>query len=265
VSESDCGKTHAVTKALRFVRRNDMFDTRLPVLLLCVALVGFGCAPVILRQDVPVTTNPMGAKIYANGQFTGHTPGTVSLERNRDHVLTLVKDDYCQEDVIIRREYQSAKVLMKAIQSGVNAGTFFKDTQMGMNSGLGSISRQEESGEAYILVPRAVKVSLIPRSAPPTSIPGPVDATMEQSGPMPEGSSSGTGMNLRDALAAGAAGAAVAGAASAKPIEKKWETWSSSRTTTQADGTVVQERSSTSVGVSVNPVGLLNLLNKLAE
>jgi len=69
-----------------------------------------GCSQPVLRQDVPVTTNPLGAKIYANGQLVGTTPMSVSLERNRNHILTLVKDNYRQEDVVIQRSYQKEKL-----------------------------------------------------------------------------------------------------------------------------------------------------------
>ena len=226
-----------------------------------VALLGFGCETPILRQDIPVSTNPMGAKIYADGQLAGQTPGTVSLERTRDHILTFVKENYRQEDVVIRKQYQSDKVLMKAVQSGVNSGLFFKNTGMAVNSGYNSISRQEESGEAYILVPPAVKINLVPLYGPPPGPPGaggyPLPAVDSQPPP------ADTGLTAKDVLKAGIVAGAAAGAAQTKPIEKNWETSSSSKSYTKPDGTMVTEKSSTSVGVSVNPAGLLNALDVL--
>ena len=87
-------------------------NLKLPVLFVLgfVALMGFGCSAFVLTQTVPVSTNPMGAKIYANGQYVGQTPTSISLERNRDHILTLIKEDYQQKDVIIRRVYQRRPV-----------------------------------------------------------------------------------------------------------------------------------------------------------
>lgn len=225
------------------------------------AILGFGCETPILRQDIPVSTNPMGAKIYADGKLAGQTPGSVSLERTRDHILTIVKENYRQEDVVIRKQYQSDKVLMKAVQSGVNSGLFFKDTRMAINSGYSSISRQEESGEAYILVPPAVKINLVPLYGLPQRPPvteGYPSAVVDSQPP-----STDTGFTAKDMLKAGVVAGAAAGAAQAKPIEKKWETSSSSRSYTKADGTVVTEKSSTSVGVSVNPAGLFNALDTL--
>jgi hypothetical protein len=236
--------------------------------LLCfIAFLGSGCETPILRQDIPVSSNPMGAKIYADGRFFGQTPGTVSLERTRDHILTIVKENYRQEDLMIRKQYQSDRVLMKAIQSGVNSGLFFKDTRMGVNSGFSSISRQEETGEAFILVPPAVMVNLIPLYGPPSDTPVPPPGSPPYQG-TPYGQSpsaydspsANTGNTVKDVLKAGVVAGAAAGAAQAKPIEKRWETSSSSRSYTQSDGTRVTEKSGTSVGVSVNPAAAMGSL-----
>ena len=137
-----------------------------------------GCSMPVLKQDIPVSTNPVGARIYADGQFAGVTPARVSLERNRSHILTLVKDNYRQADVVIMNQYQKERVYLKAIQSGVNSGLFFKNASMGMGSSMNSISNQEETGEAYILTPPAVSVSLMPLSGSAATAPvhAPVDA-----------------------------------------------------------------------------------------
>lgn len=234
-----------------------MLKNRYIFLFCFIALSVFGCETTILRQDIPVSTNPMGAKIFADGKLVGQTPGTVSLERNRDHILTLVKENYRQEDVTITKQYQSDKVLMKAVQSGVNSGLFFKDARMGVNSGFGSISRQEETGEAYVLVPPVVRMNLVPLYGPQAGPSGTGPAAVSPPPP------ADTGLKVKDVVKAGVVAGAAVGAAQSKPIEKKWETSSSSRTYSRSDGTVVSEKSSTSVGVSVNPAGLLNALDVL--
>jgi hypothetical protein len=228
--------------------------------LVMIAFLGSGCSVPVLKQDIPVTTNPMGAKIFTDGKLAGQTPGTVSLERNRDHILTLVKDDYRQEDVIIRKQYQSDKVFMKAIQSGVNSGLFFKDPRMAVNSGYSSISRQEESGEAYILDPSAVKVTLTPLSG----ITSPVEQGLTAMPPATaDAPVADKGITVKDVLKAGIIAGAAVGATQVKPAEKKWETSSSSQSYVKPDGTKVTEKSSTSVGVSFNPAGMVNALDVL--
>lgn len=225
------------------------------VLVCFVALLGFGCSTPVLRQDIPVSTNPMGAKILADGVVVGQTPATVSLERTRDHILTLVKDNYQQQDVVVTRQYQSDRVMRNAVLSGVNSGLFFKDKRMGVSSGMSSLSRQEQTGEAYILVPATVSVSLVPLdgSAPaPSAVGGYVQA------PGSDSSSSAAGV-----LEAGVVAGAAIGAAQSKPIEKQWQTSSSSKSYVTPDGTQVTKKSSTSVGVGVNPAGVLSVLDKL--
>jgi hypothetical protein len=238
--------------------------------LVFIAVLSYGCTPAVLKQSIPVSTNPMGAKIYVNGQIVGQTPGTVSLERNRDHILTLVKENYRQEDVIIRKQYQSEKVFMKAVQSGVNSGLFFKDAGMALSSGYGSYSMQEETGEAYILIPPAVKLDLTPlpgllkgNSDSPSGVSRAGTASTEQTPLAPVSPPSDTGLTTKDVLKAGIIAGAAVGASQAKPIEKKWDTSSSSKTYTKPDGTIVTEKSSTSVGVGVNPAGMVKMLDVL--
>lgn len=226
------------------------------ILSLCCALFASGCETTVLRQDIPVSTNPMGARIYANGALVGQTPATVSLERTRNHVLTLVMENYRQADVVITRQYQSDKVLMNAVMSGVNAGLFFKDKRMGASSGMSSISRQEATGEAYILAPPAVTVALVPldgeQAYPPGAGRHPADALEGDSMPL----STERNFTTQDALKAGVAAGAVVGASQAKPIQKTWETSSSTKSYVKPDGTQVTKKSSTKVGVSADPVGL---------
>lgn len=187
--------------------------------------------------------------------MVGKTPATVSLERTRDHILTLVKDNYHQQDVVVTRQYQSGKVMRNAVLSGVNSGLFFKDKRMGVSSGMSSLSRQEQTGEAYILVPATVSVSLTPLDG---SAPVPAAAAGYVPSPGADGSSPAAGV-----LEAGVVAGAAIGAAQAKPIEKQWQTSSSSKSYVTPDGTQVTKKSSTSVGVGVNPAGVLNVLDKL--
>ncbi len=231
-----------------------MIHSKLYLIMGLIVFIGIGCSQPILKQDIPVTTNPAGARIYANGQLVGSTPGSISLERNRDHIVTLMKENYRQEDVVVRRQYQQGKVLMKAVQSGVNSGLFFKDSRMGINSGMGSISMQESTGEAYILVPPVIVMNLSGLYGPPA----PPAIYTPDAGPNTSGSSPG-----RDLLTAGVVAGAAVGAAQSKPIEKKWETSSSSRSYVKPDGTKVTEKSSTSVGVSFNPAGMANIIDTL--
>lgn len=223
-----------------------------------LSIFAAGCSMPVLKQDIPVSTNPVGARIYADGQFAGVTPTRVSLERNRSHILTLVKENYRQADVIITNQYQKERVYLKAIQSGINSGLFFKNASMGMGSGMNSISNQEETGEAYILTPPAVSVSLMPLSGAGAAVPAPAAVAAYP------GSDSSAAMDqgemTKELLKMGA-GAALSQTA---PIGKESSS-TSSRNYVTSDGTRVQEKTTTSVGVKVNPAGLIGVLDTLFQ
>ncbi len=226
------------------------------------ALLLCACSQPVLKQDIPVTTNPLGARILANGTPVGTTPATVSLERNRSHILTLIKENYRQEDVVIERLYQKDKTYLKAIQSGVHSGLFHKNPAMGIQSSLSSLSSQEETGEAFILSPQAVKVTLTPvagtagASGAAAVVPAPAQRSEEQ-GTAPK-SAAGAGEAppmakgefARELLKTGAGAAA----SQMRPFEKTVETSSSSRSYVKPDGTRVTEQSSTSVGAMVEKI-----------
>jgi hypothetical protein len=235
--------------------------TKLPALFVLglILLMGYGCGA--LKQTIPVSTNPVGAKVYANGQYVGDTPTSIGLERNRDHVLTLIKENYQQKDVVIKRVYQREKTLMRAVSDGVDASRFFNDPAMGWSRGLSSMSAQEHSGEAYVLSPSSVVVSLAPSGG--LSLPsGPAGMVNSRDA---EGSD-GPAVAPMDAAELARVGAGLA-ATQIKPIEKKWTSTSSSSSTTMSPDRTTQttrsSSSSTSVGVGVNPLGLINVLDSL--
>jgi hypothetical protein len=240
----------------------------LRLLGLCGILLATGCAPQVLTQRVPVSSQPMGARVYVDGKPVGTTPTAVDLERTQSHILTLVKENYRQADVVIRQRKKTEDQLFKAINSGVTTGMMMKDPTLGMMRGMDAYSTQEKTGEAYELQPAAVTVDLEPLDAERHA---PDDRGESLPHPSPEPSQGAQrppadAQTNRDALISGAVkGAAVAGAAAVGTREKRWETSSSTKTDVRPDGSVVTKHKSTSVGVSVNPIGILNLMNTLYQ
>ncbi len=129
--------------------------------LACVVLL-CACAPTVLTQPVPVSTDPAGVGVAVDGKAACVAPCQVDLTRNQDHILTLTKEGYRQQDVLIKRQYQTNKVLLNALNQGAQSAQFFKDGWMGANQGLMSMNSQEETGEAYVLSPSTVSVRLVP-------------------------------------------------------------------------------------------------------
>jgi hypothetical protein len=131
------------------------------VSLLCLLMLG-ACAPQVLVQSIPVSTDPIGVKVVADGKTSCTAPCQVSLARNQDHILTLTKDGYRQQDVIIKRQYQTNKVLLNALNEGVHAGNFYNDGFMGAYNGVNSVNSQEDTGEAYVLSPSTISLRMVP-------------------------------------------------------------------------------------------------------
>jgi hypothetical protein len=144
------------------------------VFLLACSIVA-GCAEPILTQSVPVSSTPLGAAVYTDGQLAGHTPLTLDLARNRDHLVTLVQPGYRQANVLVQRQYLANDVLMRSMQAGINTGSFFNDPAMGMNAAINAMQQEKDSGAAYQLAPPALVITMLPagtRNPPaPTSIP----------------------------------------------------------------------------------------------
>ena len=110
----------------------------------------------------PVSTNPIGATIYADGKQTCTSPCSVSFDRKSDHLITVVKDGYEQEEIIITRQFMPDEAIRAGAISGILRGGDPKDV-------AGEVARevdeQERSGEAYELVPAIVTVTLTPKGS----------------------------------------------------------------------------------------------------
>jgi hypothetical protein len=128
----------------------------------CALALLAACQPTVLTQPVAVATTPAGATVKADDGQTCQTPCQVTLTRNADHALTISKDGFRQQSILVHRQYQSDRVMARAVNDGVQSGQFFKNPYMGINSGVQSLDEQEKTGEAYVLVPSAVNVALIP-------------------------------------------------------------------------------------------------------
>ncbi|MGE4422011.1 MAG: PEGA domain-containing protein [Pseudodesulfovibrio sp.] len=131
--------------------------------LACLAGLLTLCACGVPRQKIPVSTDPLGATVYADGEKTcASTPCSVSLDRKSDHLLTIVKDGYEQEEVVLHRRFQPDKALRDGVISGMILG--------GGPEGVASrtakeVDEQERSGEAYVLEPSIVTIKLTPKGA----------------------------------------------------------------------------------------------------
>jgi len=119
-----------------------------------------GCG--VPKQKIPVSTNPIGATIYADGKKACTTPCSVSFDKQSDHLITIVKDGYEQEEVVISRQFMPDEAIRDGAISGILKGGDPKDVAGEVAK---EMDEQERSGEAYELVPSIVTVTLAPKGS----------------------------------------------------------------------------------------------------
>lgn len=116
------------------------------ILILLMGLNCVSCATVIngTTQRVPVSSDPVGAYVFVDGNPVGCTPTQIELKRKYDHLITLSKEGY--EDETIRVE----PVLSAAVAGNIIAGGF-------IGWGVDAIN-----GAQYRLIPETVHVKMRP-------------------------------------------------------------------------------------------------------
>jgi hypothetical protein len=244
------------------------------VLLACIALSACSAA----TQNIPVSSNPVGAQVLADGQAVGTTPCNVTLEKTQPHILTVKKDGYKQVDVQITRKYDTAGVARGAAQSGMWQSSNGASAEGAVANALMSVGAEEESGDAYVLSPASVVVRLSPENGQPAPAVAQADPKGgiepvvisedqldpadrkrldERDGQVTTTEPATLGGTVADDPAKEAE-AVLEGAAVAAPTVGTDKQWSSSHSSTshEGDGSFTKTTTSTkaSVGVHVNPV-----------
>jgi len=105
-----------------------------------------GCATIVkgTTQEVPVSSEPTGARVSVDGSAAGTTPTTVTLSRKANHMVTIEKEGYQSESVAI------TKSMSAAVAGNIIAG------------GLVGWGVDAVSGAQYNLNPTTVNVRLQP-------------------------------------------------------------------------------------------------------
>jgi hypothetical protein len=73
---------------------------------ICVLLIGQNCSLIVrtTAQAVPVTSNPVGARIIVDGKDAGQTPMSLTLKRNKSHTVRIEKDGYNPTELRVTRK-----------------------------------------------------------------------------------------------------------------------------------------------------------------
>ena len=133
---------------------------KIAIIAAAICAVTIGCKPPeVLKQAIPVSSNPSGAEVSVDGVVVGKTPLRLHLERNAPHIVTFQLPGYRQEDVAVRKVYQERSKL-ETLSAGISSAAFFGDVGMGMGSAVRESKNQEATGEAYLLEPSVIAVTL---------------------------------------------------------------------------------------------------------
>ncbi|MBG0791098.1 MAG: PEGA domain-containing protein [Desulfovibrionaceae bacterium] len=112
------------------------------------------------KQSVPVSTDPIGATVYADGKKMCVSPCAVKLDKQSDHLLTIVKEGFEQEEIVLKRRFKPDKALRDGVISGIIKGG---DPKGVAAETAREVDEQERSGEAYELAPAIVTIKLAPK------------------------------------------------------------------------------------------------------
>ncbi|NIM91619.1 MAG: PEGA domain-containing protein [Candidatus Aminicenantes bacterium] len=81
---------------------------RIKVLALLVTCVFFfqHCATIIrgTSQEIPVTSNPSGAKIIVDGEEKGYVPVILKLKKKKSHIIQIKKEGYNTVEILTTRK-----------------------------------------------------------------------------------------------------------------------------------------------------------------
>ena len=83
----------------------------LPAFALAVLSLQFGgCASIIkgTTQQIPIASEPSGARVTVDGNPAGTTPTTVTLSRKQNHMITLEKEGFDTENVAVTKSIGGA-------------------------------------------------------------------------------------------------------------------------------------------------------------
>ncbi|MSU72587.1 MAG: PEGA domain-containing protein [Opitutus sp.] len=118
-----------------------------PSLIICS--FSTGCATIVkgTTQEIPVSSDPTGARVNVDGSPSGTTPATLTLSRKTNHMVTFEKEGFSPESVAV------TKSMGGAVAGNIIAG------------GLIGWGVDAMSGAQYNLSPKTISVRLQPTSA----------------------------------------------------------------------------------------------------
>lgn len=126
--------------------------------LLVVALAFSGCGSMMFRnpQSVIVRSNVPGAAVMEGNMGQGKAPGSVTLDRSRDHVLTVSAEGYAPASVTVESHLSWWRILTSVVLNGGHGiFTLFISSGFGIVTDIGSGAWQVLDDEVDVHLERA--------------------------------------------------------------------------------------------------------------
>ncbi len=102
--------------------------SKLLLLIVAGAFLLQNCATIIklgsTNQKVPVTSNPIGARIIVDGKEMGYTPLTLKLRSNKNHLIRVEKQGYDSLEIRINRKVSGPSLAFSILGNALLLGVY---------------------------------------------------------------------------------------------------------------------------------------------
>jgi hypothetical protein len=145
-----------------------MMKTKLVPVAFAANLIVFQCcASTKGLQRIPVTSNPVGARIIVDGQEAGSTPLSLSLKRDQGHVIRIEKTGYALVEIRVESQPRQApwgKILLSNViwvPAGVAIGALLGYGRY-LLSHSDSYSTAQDQRDQFIISGAVISVFAVP-------------------------------------------------------------------------------------------------------
>ncbi len=82
--------------------------------MLCLSLIFSGCGTLVhgTSQNIPIQSDPPGAKARLSNGYEITTPDTVTVKREDEQVITFEKEGYKKKQVMLNRHFNAGATIL---------------------------------------------------------------------------------------------------------------------------------------------------------
>jgi len=141
------------------------FCANIAAFFVVCGLIAIGCrsAPqsspplIVETQTIPVFSEPAGAKIELDGVAKGETPTSLVVEKNRDHMVVIMKEGYRPQAIPVSKKLNPQDLAVKSVLRMTDPGASGES-----RNPFEELRVSEITGRGYQLDPQVINVTLQP-------------------------------------------------------------------------------------------------------